>query len=144
MMKHDIDLMVTRLRGFWPSQAIALDTTKEAWAKSDVLQRLSVGGGKEILNKVKNHDQFPSLGQVEAIARVMLRDETPAACNRCNNTGWYYREEQRQYMPDSAEWVRKLEFVDVPKLDVNGNQTGTERCLVANHVNRCEDCHPGQ
>ena len=49
MTQDDIELMVSRLRGFWPSQDIALNTTKEAWTKSDTLQRLSVGGGKAIL-----------------------------------------------------------------------------------------------
>ena len=119
MTRDDIELMVTRLRGFWPSQAIALDTTKEAWSRSDVLLRLSVGGGKEILDRVKNEKQFPSLGQVEQIARRLLADETTTVCGLCSNTGWYYPPEM---------------------LDDNG----LRRLDVPVGVKRCQNCHPGQ
>lgn len=119
MTRDDIELMVSRLRGFWPSQDIALNTTKEAWAKSDTLQRLSVGGGKAILDAVKNERQFPSLGQVEQIARRLLRDEITTVCGLCKNDGWYYPPEM---------------------LDENG----LRRLDIPTAVKRCQNCHPGQ
>jgi hypothetical protein len=119
MTNEEIELMVSRLRGFWPSQNIALNTTKEAWTKSDVLQRLSAGGGKAILDDMKREKQFPSLGQVEAIARRLLSEERTEVCGLCKNDGWYYPPE----MLDHAG-LRRL---DIP--------TG---------VKRCPNCHPGQ
>lgn len=119
MTRDDIELMVTRLRGFWPSQAIALDTTKEAWSRSDVLLRLSVGGGKAILDAVKNEKQFPSLGQVEQIARRLLSDEKTETCGLCSDTGWYYPAEM---------------------LDENG----LRRLDIPVGVKRCQNCQPGQ
>jgi hypothetical protein len=106
MTRDDIDLMVARLAGFWPSQDLRLNTTKDAWAKSDVLQRLSSGGGKQILNEVKNERQFPSLGHVEAIARRLLKDEFEADCGFCKGNGYYYPPETLD-----AAGLRRLDIV---------------------------------
>lgn len=117
MTRNEIDLMVSRLAGFWPSQDLRLNTTKDAWAKSEVLQRLSAGGGKQILNEIKNERQFPSLGQVEAIARRLLRDEFEADCGVCKGDGWYYPPEM---------------------LD----EFGCRRLDIMVGVKRCPNCYP--
>lgn len=140
MTPDNIETMVTRLAGMWPSQFIAMNVVCAAWTKSDVLLRLSVAGGREIVDKVKSEKQFPSLGHVEALARRQLQEETPP-CTLCKNDGWIYPEDQRQYTVDGG-WIRRSDIVDAPLLDKDGNQIGTYKHVGRPHVVRCPQCFP--
>ena len=142
MSPEQIEGMVQRLAGMWPSQIIAMSNVCGAWKQSEVLLRLSVAGGREIVEKVKTEKQFPSLGHVEALARKQLADDKPP-CQLCKNDGWVYPEDQRTYGYDGS-WIRKSDIVDAPLLDKDGNQIGTYKHVGRPHVVRCPQCFPAE
>lgn len=87
----EIELMIDRLCSFWPQTNIARNTVKSGWTMSEVLLETPVEQRSPMLSRCKVMKQFPTLAQIEALAKELTGRNTVAAkCVTCNNNGWVY------------------------------------------------------
>lgn len=119
MTSPEIELMVDRLCAFWPQTNIARNTVKNGWTASMVLLGTNVDLRYPILERCKTMKQYPTLAQIEAIARELSGHGTEKAkCRTCSNNGWVYPKHVVDAL-DAGERNVAREVVPCPKCGGN-------------------------
>lgn len=112
----EIELMVDRLCSFWPQSNIARNTVKGGWAWSEILKDTPCEYRSQILTKCKSMKQFPTLFDIERIAKeVMGHDTTKKDCPACNNNGWIYPQHVIDAINLGEQLIVNREVVPCPK-----------------------------
>lgn len=112
----EIELMVDRLCSFWPQSNIARNTVKSGWAWSEVLKDTPCEYRGQMLTKCKAMKQFPTLFDIERIAKeVMGHDTTKKDCPTCKNNGWIYPQHVVDAIDAGEQLIVNREVVPCPK-----------------------------
>jgi hypothetical protein len=87
-----IEGMIDRICGLFPTSQIARNTVKSAWTNDDFLTFQSVEDARRIIPLVmERFDKFPSLKEIHHTFRL-LRNTQPdpivMQCDICCNQGW--------------------------------------------------------
>lgn len=115
----EIELMVDRLCSFWPQSNIARNTVKSGWSWSEVLMETPVECRGEMLTKCKSMKQFPTLFDIERIAKeVMGHDTTKKDCATCKNNGWIYPQSVVDALDAGEHLIVDRSVVPCPKCGV--------------------------
>jgi hypothetical protein len=117
----EIELMVDRLCSFWPQSNIARNTVKSGWSWSEVLMETPLECRTEMLTKCKSMKQFPTLFDIERIAKEVMGKDTSLAkakCLTCNNNGWVYTQATIDALDAGEVLVVNREVIQCPKCGV--------------------------
>ena len=92
MNSAQIEGMIDRICGLFPTSQIARNTVKSAWTSDDFLTFQSVEDARRIIPMVmERFDKFPSLKEIHHTFRL-LRNTQPdpivMQCDICCNQGW--------------------------------------------------------
>jgi hypothetical protein len=92
MNTAQIEGMIDRICGLFPTSQIARNTVKSAWTSDDFLTFQSVEDARKIIPLVmEQFDKFPSLKEVHRVFRQLHNYTIPAMvqnCEICLGQGW--------------------------------------------------------
>jgi hypothetical protein len=93
MNSMQIEGMIDRICGLFPSSQVSLSKAKSAWANDDFLLYQSVEDARKVIPIImEDYDKFPSLKQVHTAFKQLRRINEPAAvfhkCDICDGNGW--------------------------------------------------------
>ena len=87
-----IEGMIDRICGLFPTNQIARNTVKSTWTNDNFLLYQSVEDARHIIPIVmEQFDKFPSLKEVHQVFKQLHTYDTPAIieyCDICCNSGW--------------------------------------------------------
>ena len=87
-----IEGMIDRICGLFPTSQIARNTVKSTWTNDNFLLYQSVEDARHIIPIVmEQFDKFPSLKEVHQVFKQLHSHDTPAIieyCDICCNSGW--------------------------------------------------------
>jgi hypothetical protein len=88
MKPEEIELLIDRICGYFPTTNIARNTLKNAWGRDDLLLDANVNLAKQVLKKVEGLDRFPNLAEVKTLFRNAMGMAESVFCEFCERTGW--------------------------------------------------------
>lgn len=92
MTPLQIEGMIDRICGLFPTSQIGRNTVKNAWTADDFLLFQSVEDARNILPIIMdNHEKFPSLKEVHRAFRLLRKpaiEQTVVVCEICDGNGW--------------------------------------------------------
>lgn len=90
MTPMQIDQMIDKICGMFPTVPVPRNGMKAAWGADNFLQTVTVEQGREVMALVEKHNTVPSLPEVKTMLRSIVKkqqDDKPV-CEICNGTGW--------------------------------------------------------
>ena len=123
MTPIQIDSMIDRICGMYPTTPVPRNGMKALWREDALLLSIDVKQGREVMGLIEKHNAIPSLPEIKGMVRTLLKevDEGSLPCEICNGTGW----DDGERIIDGV--VVHGRFMDI---DVRGN--------VCTTVTRCE------
>lgn len=88
-----IEGMIDRICGLFPSGQVSLSKAKSAWGNDDFLLYQSVEDARKVIPIImEDYDKFPSLKQVHSAFKQLRRSNEPPPifykCDICDGNGW--------------------------------------------------------
>ena len=105
MNSDEISKLQSHLEGAFPNSKLSPSKVFDAWCLSKVLIEFPNQRRADLTRHViDNAKEFPTLAQLEAAARTILRREQPAhqTCLICDDTGWIHYELTERNHPDGS------------------------------------------
>ena len=123
MTPIQIDSMIDRICGMYPTTPVPRNGMKALWREDALLLSIDVKQGREVMGLIEKHNAIPSLPEIKGMVRTLLKevDDGSLPCEICNGTGW----DDGERIIDGV--VVHGRFMDI---DVRGN--------VCTTVTRCE------
>ena len=92
MTPAQIEGMIDRICGLFPSGQVSLTKAKHAWTADDFLLLQDVNDARRVIPIImENHEKFPSLKEVHSAFRLLhkpLTEQTVVVCEICDGNGW--------------------------------------------------------
>jgi hypothetical protein len=87
---NEIELLVNRLAGMFPSQQIPKNTIVNTWRNDPGMLTLSASDGRAALTMLESDPSFPSLYRVKQVFRRVSenRESKTSVCQTCNSDGY--------------------------------------------------------
>ena len=91
MTPAQIEGMIDRICGLFPSGQVSLAKAKHAWTADDFLLLLDVNEARKVIPIIlENHDKFPNLKDVQKAFRHIRQPakQMIVLCDICDGNGW--------------------------------------------------------
>jgi hypothetical protein len=89
METQNIEKMVHRIRGIFPSNQIFFTAVVDAWQQDDFLLSITPDEARRAIPLIEEHGTFPSLPEMRDLIRKANNKEKPVIeCDKCGQTGW--------------------------------------------------------
>lgn len=93
MTPSQIEGMIDRIVGIFPSHQVSRNTMKSTWSLDDFLLSVDVEDGRKVISLVEAHGKIPSLPEMKQLFRRMwdvnaIHQKITVRCDVCRNTGW--------------------------------------------------------
>lgn len=91
MTPAQIEGMIDRICGLFPSGQVSLAKAKHAWTADDFLLLQDVNDARKVIPIIlENHDKFPNLKDVQKAFRHIRKPAMQAVviCEICDGNGW--------------------------------------------------------
>ncbi len=90
MTPIQIDSMIDRICGMYPTTPVPRNGMKALWREDALLLSIDVKQGREVMGLIERHNAIPSLPEIKGMVRTLLKEvvESLPTCTICNGTGW--------------------------------------------------------
>ena len=90
MTPIQIDSMIDRICGMYPTTPVPRNGMKALWREDALLLSVDVKQGREVMVLVEKHNTIPSLPEIKSMVRTILKETVGSVppCTICNGTGW--------------------------------------------------------
>ena len=90
MTPIQIDSMIDKICGMYPTTPVPRNGMKALWREDALLLSIDVQQGREVMKLVEKHNTIPSLPEIKGMVRTLLKDSVGSVppCTICNGTGW--------------------------------------------------------
>ena len=90
MTPIQIDSMIDRICGMYPTTPVPRNGMKALWREDALLLSIDVKQGRELMVLVEKHNTIPSLPEIKGMVRTLLKESVGIVppCMICNGTGW--------------------------------------------------------
>ena len=90
MTPIQIDTMIDRICGMYPTTPVPRNGMKALWREDALLLSIDVKQGREVMVLVEKHNTIPSLPEIKSMVRTILKETVGSVppCTICNGTGW--------------------------------------------------------
>ena len=91
MTPAQIEGMIDRICGLFPSGQVSLAKAKHAWTADDFLLLQDVNDARKVIPIIlENHDKFPNLKDVQKAFRLIRQPakQMIVLCDICDGNGW--------------------------------------------------------
>ena len=93
MTPTQIEGMIDRIVGIFPTHNVSRNTMKSTWALDDLLLSVDVDDARKVISLVEAHGKIPSLPEMKQLFRRMwdanaIHQKVEVRCDVCHDTGW--------------------------------------------------------
>lgn len=93
MTPAQIEGMIDRIAGIFPSSNFSRNAMKSTWSMDDFLLTVDVEDARKVMDLVEIHGKIPSLPEIKQLLRTMwdkgaVYQKIEIKCDVCRNTGW--------------------------------------------------------
>ncbi len=92
MTPTQIEGMIDRICGLYPSSPVSLQKAKNAFTQDEFLLYQTVEDARKVITVIMdNHDKFPSLKEVHKAFKLLRKpaiEQTLVVCEICDGNGW--------------------------------------------------------
>ena len=90
MTPIQIDSMIDKICGMYPTTPVPRNGMKALWREDALLLSIDVKQGREVMVLIEKHNAIPSLPEIKGMVRTVLKESVASVptCTICNGTGW--------------------------------------------------------
>ena len=90
MTPIQIDSMIDKICGMYPTTPVPRNGMKALWREDALLLSIDVKQGREVMVLVEKNNTIPSLPEIKTMVRTIMKGTVGSVppCTVCNGTGW--------------------------------------------------------